>query len=158
MEPEETQSPKLPLIPIVVGVILVIGLAVFLFSRNAQTPSNNSPEVTAPQTDTTVDTESTNPTTAMEGSVKTFNITAKNFSFSLPEIRVTQGDRIKVILSSTEGIHDFVLDEFNVRTDQIGEQTTNEIEFTADEKGTFEYYCSIGKHRQMGMVGNLIVE
>ena len=34
----------------------------------------------------------------------------------------------------------------------------DEVEFVVDKAGTFEYYCSVGNHRQMGMVGKLIVE
>jgi plastocyanin len=32
------------------------------------------------------------------------------------------------------------------------------IEFVANKKGKFEYYCSVGEHRAMGMKGNLVVE
>src|SRR3990167_9256749 len=32
------------------------------------------------------------------------------------------------------------------------------VEFTADKAGGFEYYCSVGTHRAMGMVGAFIVE
>lgn len=32
------------------------------------------------------------------------------------------------------------------------------IEFTPDKAGSFEYYCSVGKHREMGMKGMLTVE
>ncbi len=32
------------------------------------------------------------------------------------------------------------------------------VEFTADKKGTFEYYCSVGEHRVNGMKGKFIVE
>jgi plastocyanin len=28
----------------------------------------------------------------------------------------------------------------------------------ADKKGTFEYYCSVGQHRALGMKGKLVVE
>ena len=31
-------------------------------------------------------------------------------------------------------------------------------EFTADKVGSFEYYCSVGSHRSMGMKGVLKVE
>ena len=51
-----------------------------------------------------------------------------------------------------------MIDEFGVRTKQITAGQTDEINFTADKVGTFEYYCSVGKHRALGMKGNLIVE
>ena len=32
------------------------------------------------------------------------------------------------------------------------------VTFIADQEGSFEYYCSVGNHREEGMVGTLIVE
>ena len=89
---------------------------------------------------------------------KTFNISARNFAFSQAEIRVKEGDKVKIVLNSTDGFHDWTVDEFNAKTDQVNTGQTAEVEFVADKTGTFEYYCSVGSHRQMGMVGKLIVE
>jgi len=50
------------------------------------------------------------------------------------------------------------MNEFNARTKQIKAGETETIEFIADKVGSFEYYCSVGQHRQMGMVGTLVVE
>jgi uncharacterized cupredoxin-like copper-binding protein len=50
------------------------------------------------------------------------------------------------------------VDEFDARTVIVQPGQTAEVEFVADKTGTFEYYCSVGTHRQMGMVGKLIVE
>jgi len=88
---------------------------------------------------------------------KTFNIRAANFSFTPNKITVKQGDRVKVNLTSVGGVHDWVVDEFNARTSRISDGQSASVEFVADKVGTFEFYCSIGNHRQMGMVGKLIV-
>ena len=93
-----------------------------------------------------------------ESDVKTFEIKASNFKFSLAEIRVKKGDRVKIVLNNTGGFHDWVIDEFNARTKQAQGPATETVEFTADKTGTFEYYCSVAQHRQNGMVGKLIVE
>lgn len=90
--------------------------------------------------------------------VKTFELDAENFKFSKKEIRVKQGEKVKIVLEVDQGFHDWTIDEFNARTKQIGEGQTDSVEFVADKKGTFEYYCSIGQHRANGMVGKLIVE
>jgi cytochrome c oxidase subunit II len=92
------------------------------------------------------------------GAVKSFTVTSSSFKFSPTEIRVKQGDKVRVTLNNTNGMHDFVIDEFNVKTKVIQGAGSDVVEFTADKKGTFEYYCSVGNHRQMGMVGKLIVE
>ncbi|MDD5749591.1 MAG: cupredoxin domain-containing protein [Patescibacteria group bacterium] len=90
--------------------------------------------------------------------VSEVNITAFNFGYSSSEIRVKQGDLVRLRFVNEEGFHDWVLDEFNAATRQMqaGEEQT--IEFIADRTGEFEFYCSVGQHRQMGMVGKLIVE
>lgn len=88
----------------------------------------------------------------------TFKLEASSFKFNVKEISVKQGAQVKIVLTNKQGFHDFVIDEFNARTKQLSEGQKETIEFTADKKGTFEYYCSVGQHRQNGMVGKLIVE
>ncbi len=93
-----------------------------------------------------------------QSNIKTFEVEGKPFEFSMKEIRVKEGDRVRVFFNNTEGFHDWGIDEFNARTKQLQAGENDSVEFVADKKGTFEYYCSVGNHRQMGMVGNLIVE
>jgi plastocyanin len=92
------------------------------------------------------------------GETKTFEVHAGNFKFSLDEIRVKKGDRVKIVFTNDEGFHDWVIDEFNARTQRLQAVATETVEFVANKSGTFEYYCSVGQHRQFGMRGNLIVE
>lgn len=89
---------------------------------------------------------------------KTIKVDAKNFSFSPTKITVKKGESVKIQLVNAEGFHDFVIDEFNVKTEKIGANQTAEVTFTPDKTGSFEYYCSVGSHRQMGMKGILTVE
>jgi hypothetical protein len=42
--------------------------------------------------------------------------------------------------------------------EQVGAGASDVVEFTADKAGTFEYYCSVGNHRAMGMKGTLTVK
>jgi carboxymethylenebutenolidase len=111
------------------------------------------------------------PTTGSQGSTdngtvtstKVFKVSGKNFRFYMdgkesPELRVKQGDRVRIEFTNEEGFHDWVIDEFNAKTKRINGRESDSVEFIADKKGTFEYYCSVGTHRQMGMNGNLIVE
>lgn len=93
-----------------------------------------------------------------QGAVKAINIVGNNFSFDVSEIRVKKGEKIKIVFNNKEGFHDWVIDEFNVRTSKLQSGQTAEVEFVADKTGSFEYYCSVGSHRAMGMKGKLIVE
>lgn len=92
-----------------------------------------------------------------QSQVKEFTITGQNFSFTPNKITVNKGDTVKITFKNNEGMHDFVIDQFNVRTNLVkagGQQT---IQFIADTAGVFEFYCSVGSHRQMGMKGSLEV-
>lgn len=90
----------------------------------------------------------------------TFNVTGGSFYFTPNEIRVKQGDKVKIVFTNVLGTHDFVLEAFNVRTKTIKDGESDTIEFIADKKGAFEYYCSVGKgyHRMKGQIGVLLVE
>lgn len=92
------------------------------------------------------------------GSVKEFSVTSDHFSFDLKEIRVKQGDTVKITFHNSGGFHDWVIDEFNARTKQLKAGESETVQFVVDKTGTYEYYCSVGSHRAMGMKGNLIVE
>lgn len=94
----------------------------------------------------------------MKDEIKTFTVTGKNFEFNVEEIRVKKGDKVKINFTSESGFHDWVVDEFNAKTAQVLTGKSSSVEFIADKTGTFEYYCSVGAHRQQGMVGKLIVE
>lgn len=92
----------------------------------------------------------------------TFNLTGENYAFFLdgeeaPTLEVTEGDVVEIEFMSAGGYHDWVVDEFDAATDQVSENETTSVIFTADQVGTFEYYCSVGSHRENGMVGNLTV-
>ena len=133
---------------IVVAVVLLIGGAVYLMSGQqsaTQTPPAGEPTVASP---------------VSSGEVKSFEVEGKPFEFSVKEIRVKEGDRVRVTFKNTEGMHDFVVEGLDVRTKQIQAGESDTVEFVANKKGTFEYYCSVGNgyHRQQGMKGNLIVE
>jgi len=93
-----------------------------------------------------------------ESNVVEAALTGHNFAFSRSEIRVKKGDQVKIIFSSTEGFHDWTIDEFSAATERVNAGETSSVEFVADKTGEFEYYCSVGSHRSLGMVGKLIVE
>lgn len=89
---------------------------------------------------------------------KTFTVEGGEFYFKPNTITVNKGDKVKIIFNNVEGFHDFLIDEIaGAKTKRIQGGQTDTIEFTVDKTGSFEYYCSVGSHRQMGMKGTLIV-
>jgi len=121
-------------------------VAVMSFSKDT--------EVTEP----TQNTEATGTVETASSSVKFFAVSGTNFAFDPKEIRVKEGDRVKITLTGAGYPHDLKIDELGVATKIINAGETDTVEFVASKKGSFEYYCSVGKHREMGMVGTLIVE
>ncbi len=91
-------------------------------------------------------------------SVKEFTVTGSNFAFAPNTISVKKGDTVKITFKNADGMHDFKIDEFGVATNKISGGQSDVVSFVADKSGSFEFYCSIGKHRALGMKGTLVVK
>ena len=88
---------------------------------------------------------------------KSFTVDGDNFKFLPNAMTVKKGDTVKITFKNTGGVHDLKIDEFGVATAKLAGGQEETVTFVADKAGTFEYYCSIGNHRQMGMKGTLTV-
>lgn len=87
-----------------------------------------------------------------EESVHEISISAKRFEFTPSVIRVKQGEHIKLTLTSADTQHGIALPDFNAQGRDI-------IEFVANKKGTFTFYCNTycgSGHSEMK--GTLVVE
>ena len=145
---------------IVIILVIIIG-AVWISNKGADEGISQEEETII--NDRSGEGEEATPTEAvMEDGViniESFNVSGREFSFSPGEIKISEGDTVKIVFKNDGTMsHDFRVDEFNVATKILepGEEET--IEFVANQAGTFEYYCSVGNHRANGMVGNLVVE
>ena len=74
--------------------------------------------------------------------VKTFDVLAKRFSFEPAMIEVTQGDRVRLVVTSADGVHGVGIRKFKVNTLIPRGAKPVVIEFTASEAGTFPIVCS----------------
>jgi cytochrome c oxidase subunit 2 len=140
---------------IIVLILIALGLWFFMGRGNKLEAPTVEEKQDIGQTTNSADLESTN---SESSEVKEFTISGKNFSFTPNLITVKKGDKVKITFNNTEGFHDFKIDEFGVATKQAKSPDTEVLEFTADKVGSFEYYCSVGSHRSMGMKGTLQVE
>ncbi len=97
------------------------------------------------------------PTSPKEtGEVVEIKMEAKNFEFLPSEIKVKKGDRVKLIITSQDVTHTFTLHAFGIEEElPVGQDV--EIEFLADQAGTFAFYCNVPGHSKQGMSGKLIV-
>ncbi len=127
------------IVPISIVIILLLGGAGWWLYGTKQVVQDASPS-------------------ASQSQIKEFIVTGSKFKFEPAGISVKKNDKVRIIFKNAEGMHDFVIDELKARTKQIKENESETIEFTTDRAGSFEYYCSVGTHRAMGMKGTLIVE
>lgn len=152
---------------IISAVLIIIAIAIFFIMRKPGTPETMTGSETdtsaSTGTNTGTDTSSTPPSdtgtsTTPDATVKTFTVTGSNFAFAPKTLSVNKGDTVKIIFKNSGGMHNFVLDEFGVRSAVIGSGQEATLQFIADKTGGFEYYCSVGEHRAMGMWGTLTVK
>lgn len=91
------------------------------------------------------------------GVIQEFTFSNQGFTFTPAAFAVKKGDHVKVTFKNTGGTHDFRIEGYEVGTNVIQTGGSQTFEFTADKSGTFEFYCSVGNHRGMGMKGAFTV-
>jgi len=132
---------KKVIVPVVL-VLIVIVSSMFLIARGS--PSSKNVATNAP----VKEFKMTSFTEMVNGEPKPH--------FSLNEIVVNKGDKVRIKITETSGMHNFVIDEFGVYKDTPLNQESV-VEFIADKSGNFVYYCSKPGHRQNGQWGTLRV-
>src|SRR3989344_6587130 len=132
----------------VIIVVVLVGGGLLLFKNRGVAPTEMDIDSNMPVPGSDV---------AETVVVKEFSVDEVPFSLSPSTITVNPGDTVRITVKNKQGTHDFKIDEFNVSTRTLNTGETQTITFVADKTGTFEYYCSVGNHRAMGMVGTLIV-
>lgn len=107
----------------------------------------------------TTDTKPTEVTTTKAPTHVVIDVVGIDFEYDIKQIKVKKGDTVTINFKSNKGFHDWVVDEFDAATERVTEKDgITSVTFVADKVGTFQYYCSVMNHRQMGMIGYLIVE
>lgn len=158
-QPQPTNSSKLGIIILGVAALLVFGSALYVATVRKNTPSSTTPIPTqAVKQDKSMMEKKESPTNAVLMTAKTIEVSSQNFSFTPSEITVKKGETVKIVFTNTLGMHDFVIDDLGVRTPVVKQGEKSEVEFTPEKTGVYEYYCSVGNHRKMGMKGTLTVE
>lgn len=90
--------------------------------------------------------------------VKQFNMTAAQFEFTPAQIKVSEGDTVRLTIKNLDVAHGFAINELNINQVLPAGKTTT-FEFEAYKKGTYRFYCSVVcGSGHLSMVGELIVE
>jgi plastocyanin len=93
-----------------------------------------------------------------EDIINTYDITMSNFTFSPNIIEATPGETLTVSLTSIGETHDFVIDELDVQSFLLGSNESQDLTITIPDNASgnvYQFYCSVGNHREMGMVGEI---
>ncbi len=147
-----------------VAALILLGVVVSKSSmenedmKKPATVSVHDPVAVSPAYSTTPVTSTTT------AAVKEFSMTSyfemtdgkPSTHFSLKDINVKQGDRVRIKVTNTKGVHNFVIDELGIKQETPPSKEVV-IDFTADKVGDFVYYCSLPNHRAMGQWGTLHV-
>ncbi len=163
---ESTQAPKGNLNPLLVVVIVIIVCAVGVMLWLGSNKTANQAAITTKVAPTqAVMMKKEEPTVTATQSATGDNMTqqaitveAGNYYFKPDKIKVKKGEKVTITINNKGGFHDFAIDAFNVKSAMIPSDGSTTVTFTPDKTGTFEFYCSVGNHRAMGMKGTLVVE
>jgi len=133
--------------------------------KNIQTalPNTTTSDTTsaAPTTKTPATTSVAASDSTSQGStavtVKEFKMTAKQFAFEPSTIEVNKGDKVRLIVTSTDVPHGIAIPEYGIN-ERLDPGNPVTIEFTADKQGSFTAFCSVfcGAGHS-GMKGKIIV-
>ena len=111
------------------------------------------------------------PSAGGAGETQVINVTAKRYEFEPATIRVKQGTRVQLKITSTDHAHGFKVNEsdaqgkpglvFSAAQDctKIEEGKTDTVEFVALTPGTYPFRCCVhcGWHHR-AMKGEIVVE
>ena len=89
--------------------------------------------------------------------VRQIEVTGSSFAFDPDEIEVAAGEDVATVLTSTDILHDFTIDELDAHVAADGGETATGG-LRADEPGRYTFRCTVAGHREAGMVGTLTVE
>lgn len=140
---------------VVASLLLALGLFLYNQSKSQSTPADTE---VAPVIDSTPSSAPSSESTSSAAPAREIIVTGSPFKFDPATIKVKNGETIKIVFKNAKGMHDFTINELNVKTPVIQAGQDSTVEFTASKTGSFEYYCSVGNHRDQGMKGTLIVE
>lgn len=90
--------------------------------------------------------------------VHEIKMTAKKYEFNPAEVRVKQGERVRLLITATDRTHGFEIKDLGIKV-RLEEGQETPVEFTADKPGEYEFKCSVRcGWRHGSMKGKLIVE
>lgn len=121
-------------------VALLVVLGIFYFVRQPAETENFQTGQQEPQV-TTGQTEEPKPEPPTQ-QVKEINVIAKRWEFDPNPIVVNEGDLVRLKVRSIDVSHGIAIPDFGI-SERLNPGQEVTVEFTADKKGTFSFYCNV---------------
>lgn len=78
----------------------------------------------------------------LKDGIRVIEVKASKYKFEPDPIIVKLGEKIRLVVTSTDVAHGLAIPEFNVNL-SVPAGKTESIEFVADKEGTFQAHCSV---------------
>jgi cytochrome c oxidase subunit 2 len=75
-------------------------------------------------------------------SVRPFEITARKYAFTPARIEVSEGDVVRIALSTDDIAHSLTIDAYRIAK-RVNPGHPTSFEFRAEQAGTFPFYCNL---------------
>ena len=80
-------------------------------------------------------------TSAQTAEPRVINVVVKRYEFVPPTIEVIQGEKVRIVVKSGDGLHGFGIKQFDV-SKEIARGETVTVEFTPNVAGEFPVLCT----------------
>jgi len=138
------------------GLVAVLAFGLLASFASAAVKSIKTSSVQ--KMDMSAGTDTNSQTKMAPNHITEFTVVAKRYKFDPAEIRVKQGDTVRIILAPQDTTHGFMIKEYGINI-SADKGKTAQVEFLADKTGTFvfrcSHFCGLGHFK---MQGKLIVE
>ena len=88
--------------------------------------------------------------------VREITMIAKQWSFEPATITVNKGDTVKLTIDSVDVAHGFAISAFGV-DEQLTPGEITAVEFVADKKGSYRFFCSVQCGQGHGSMSGLLI-
>jgi len=139
--------------------LIIFGLMFLLIvaacTQQAQTDAQQKTQAEAQPAEKTADSGIG---TEDASNIVKISMVAKQWEFDPATVTVKEGDKVRLTIKSIDVAHGFTIPDFDV-SQRLEPGKTEIVEFTADKKGTYTFFCSVAcgtGHRSMK--GSLVVE
>jgi plastocyanin len=150
----------------VIGIVVIIALTGGLYlvfrpaasSKVATTPTPTPSQVLQQATvsATPASTQVATPTPTVHTNL---TVTGKEYSMSPNKLQVAKGSIVKITFTNNGTMpHNFTIPSLGAGSKTVSPGQSDTVQFTATTSGTFDFYCSIGNHRSLGMSGTITVQ